>query len=88
MIAARYGAGCLLRLISTRYIEDEVITIREAAWLTDNTYFYEQVVRTMGQALFATGGALRQPTHLDFVRLYASLARVLYLHARIPSNCW
>ena len=45
-------------------------TVREAAWLTDNAYHCEQVVRTMGTALCAAGGRLRVPTSLDFLRLY------------------
>lgn len=65
------GIACMV--IAARFQEDEVITIREAAWLTDNTYYYEQVVRTMGQALFATRGQLRVLTHLDFIRLFLDL---------------
>ena len=53
-----------------------MITIREAAWLTDNTYQYEQVVRTMGTALCAAGGQLRVPTTLDFLRLYITVESV------------
>jgi len=32
-----------------RYLERYIVTIREAAWLTDNTYKYEDVVRMMGE---------------------------------------
>ena len=32
-----------------RYLCRDIITIREAAWLTDNTYKYEDVVRMMGE---------------------------------------
>jgi len=32
-----------------RYLSHDIITIREAAWLTDNTYKYEDVVRMMGE---------------------------------------
>jgi len=32
-----------------RYLGRDIITIREAAWLTDNTYKYEDVVRMMGE---------------------------------------
>ena len=36
-----------------------IITIREAAWLTDNTYKYEEVVRMMGDVIAALRGDLR-----------------------------
>ena len=65
------GISCMV--IAARFIEAEVITIREAAWLTDNTYQYEQVVRKMGSALCAAGGKLRCPTSVDFLRLYVTL---------------
>jgi len=32
-----------------RYLGRDIITIREAAWLTDNTYKYEDVVRMLGE---------------------------------------
>lgn len=32
-----------------RFLGRDIITIREAAWLTDNTYKYEDVVRMMGE---------------------------------------
>lgn len=68
------GIACMV--IAARFSEAEVITIREAAWLTDNTYRYEQVVRTMGQALCVARGRLRSSTHLDFVRMYIALTKV------------
>lgn len=68
------GIACMV--IAARFSENEVITIREAAWLTDNTYTYEKVVRTMGKALCAAHGRLRVSTHLDFLRLFISLAGV------------
>jgi len=67
------GIACMV--IAARFSEAEVITIREAAWLTDNTYKYEQVVRTMGQALCVARGRLRASTHLDFLRMYIALAK-------------
>jgi len=36
-------------LVGRRYLGRDIITIREAAWLTDNTYKYEDVVRMMGE---------------------------------------
>jgi len=68
------GIACMV--IAARFSENEVITIREAAWLTDNTYTYELVVRTMGKALCAARGNLRVSTHLDFLRLFIKLANV------------
>lgn len=68
------GIACMV--IAARFSENEVITIREAAWLTDNTYTYEKVVRTMGKALCAAHGRLRVSTHLDFLRLFISLSPV------------
>lgn len=67
------GIACMV--VAARFLEMEVITIREAAWLTDNTYLYEQVVRTMGQAICNTKGHLDTPTHLHFVRLFIELAK-------------
>lgn len=36
-----------------------IVTIREASWLTDNTYTYEEVVRMMGDVIAALHGDLR-----------------------------
>jgi len=68
------GISCMV--IAARFTETDVITIREAAWLTDNTYQYEQVVRTMGTALCAAGGKLRVATTLDFLRLFITVEGV------------
>lgn len=68
------GIACMV--IAARFSENEVITIREAAWLTDNTYMYEDVVRTMGRALCVSSGRLRVATHLDFLRLFICLTPV------------
>ncbi|XP_006893948.1 PREDICTED: cyclin-F [Elephantulus edwardii] len=40
------GIACMV--ICTRFISREILTIREAVWLTDNTYKYEDLVRMMG----------------------------------------
>jgi len=37
------GITCIL--IAARFQGKDIVTIREAAWLTDNTYKYEDVVR-------------------------------------------
>lgn len=42
-----------------RLEEDNIITIREAAWLTDGTYKYDEVVRMMGDAVATLRGNLK-----------------------------
>lgn len=37
----------------------EILTIREAVWLTDNTYKYEDLVRMMGEVVAVLDGKLR-----------------------------
>ena len=53
-----------------------MVTIREAAWLTDNTYSYEQIVRTIGQVLFAVEGRVRVPTVLEYLEIILHLSKV------------
>jgi len=82
VVASRYGwtFDVNLHLLTfslslPSFVEEEVITIREAAWLTDNTYFYEQIVRTIGQCLSVSGGDVRSYTHYDFLRVYLALTK-------------
>ena len=42
-----------------RFLGKDIITIREAAWLTDNTYKYEDVVRMMGEVTATLQGQIR-----------------------------
>jgi hypothetical protein len=42
-----------------RFISKEILTIREAVWLTDNTYKYEDLVRMMGEIVSALEGKIR-----------------------------
>lgn len=42
-----------------RYISKEILTIREAVWLTDNTYKYEDLVRMMGEVVSVLEGKIR-----------------------------
>ena len=42
-----------------RFLGKDIITIREAAWLTDNTYKYEDVVRMMGEITATLKGKFR-----------------------------
>lgn len=44
------------------YISKEILTIREAVWLTDNTYIYEDVVRMMGEVVSVLDGKIRVST--------------------------
>uniref|UniRef100_G3TG00 Cyclin-F n=1 Tax=Loxodonta africana TaxID=9785 RepID=G3TG00_LOXAF len=58
------GIACMV--ICTRFISKEILTIREAVWLTDNTYKYEDLVRTMGEIVAALEGKIRIPTVVDY----------------------
>ena len=42
-----------------RFLGRDIITIREAAWLTDNTYKYEDVVRMMGEITSTLHGRIK-----------------------------
>ncbi|PVD38359.1 hypothetical protein C0Q70_00973 [Pomacea canaliculata] len=68
--------GVSAMVISSRYLGTDIVTIREAAWLTDNTYKYEDVVRMMGEIIATLGGKVRFPTSSDFVRVLAPLAQL------------
>ncbi|XP_053133126.1 cyclin-F isoform X2 [Hemicordylus capensis] len=58
------GIACMV--ICTRFISKEILTIREAVWLTDNTYKYEDLVRMMGEIISALEGRIRIPTIVDY----------------------
>ncbi|XP_048188650.1 cyclin-F [Perognathus longimembris pacificus] len=58
------GIACMV--ICTRFISKEILTIREAVWLTDNTYKYEDLVRMMGEIMSALEGKIRIPTVVDY----------------------
>ena len=51
------GIACLL--LSSRWTSDIILTIREASWLTETTYSYEEVVRMTGDVLAALKGNIR-----------------------------
>eukprot|EP00730_Choanoeca_flexa_P005811 TRINITY_DN12024_c0_g1_i4.p1 TRINITY_DN12024_c0_g1~~TRINITY_DN12024_c0_g1_i4.p1 ORF type:complete len:615 (+),score=154.08 TRINITY_DN12024_c0_g1_i4:1319-3163(+) len=68
------GIACMV--IAARFLEPDVITIREAAWLTDNTYTYEQIVRTIGQVLFSVRGNVRTPTMLEYLEVIVHFSKV------------
>ncbi|MCI4385273.1 hypothetical protein PGIGA_G00048450 [Pangasianodon gigas] len=65
------GIACMV--ICTRYISKEILTIREAVWLTDNTYQYEDLVRMMGEVISVLEGKIRTPTLLDYGEVLQSL---------------
>ncbi|KAM4632252.1 cyclin-F isoform 2-T2 [Discoglossus pictus] len=58
------GIACMV--ICTRFISKEILTIREAVWVTDNTYKYEDLVRMMGEIISALEGKIRTPTVVDY----------------------
>lgn len=45
--------------LTTRYTSKDILTIREAVWLTDNTYKYEDLVRMMGEVIAVLEGKIR-----------------------------
>ncbi|KFZ49187.1 Cyclin-F, partial [Podiceps cristatus] len=79
------GIACMV--ICTRFISKEILTIREAVWLTDNTYKYEDLVRMMGEIISALEGKIRIPTILDYKEILLNLVslerRTLHLYSFI-----
>ncbi|KFV62469.1 Cyclin-F, partial [Dryobates pubescens] len=69
------------------FISKEILTIREAVWLTDNTYKYEDLVRMMGEIISALEGRIRIPTIVDYKEVLANIAclerRTLHLYSFI-----
>ncbi|KAM7371977.1 hypothetical protein PAMP_009177 [Pampus punctatissimus] len=65
------GIACMV--VCTRYMSKEILTIREAVWLTDNTYKYEDLVRMMGEVVSVLGGKIRRPTLPDYGEVLLSL---------------
>ncbi|TNM97404.1 hypothetical protein fugu_015560 [Takifugu bimaculatus] len=65
------GIACMV--VCTRYMSKEILTIREAVWLTDNTYKYEDLVRMMGEVVSVLEGKIRCPTLLDYGEVLLSL---------------
>ncbi|KAL5018853.1 hypothetical protein ScPMuIL_004575 [Solemya velum] len=66
--------GVVAMVLCTRFLGKNIMTIREAAWLTDNTYKYEDIVRMMGEITATLKGKIRVPTSLDFVEIFSILA--------------
>ncbi|XP_061556448.1 cyclin-F isoform X1 [Phycodurus eques] len=65
------GIACMV--VCTRYMSKDILTIREAVWLTDNTYKYEDLVRMMGEVVSVLEGKIRSPTLLDYGEVLRSL---------------
>lgn len=61
--------GVSAMVLCSRFLGKDIITIREAAWLTDNTYKYEDVVRMMGEVTATLHGQIRVVTSLDLVEI-------------------
>lgn len=53
----------VLVLLFFSYISKEILTIREAVWLTDNTYKYEDLVRMMGEVVSVLEGKIKVGVH-------------------------
>ncbi|XP_033757266.1 cyclin-F-like isoform X2 [Pecten maximus] len=68
--------GVAAMVLCSRFLGKDIITIREAAWLTDNTYKYEDVVRMMGEITATLRGQIRVANSFDFVKLFSLLARL------------
>ncbi|XP_072337419.1 cyclin-F isoform X1 [Scyliorhinus torazame] len=66
------GIACMV--ICTRFISKEILTIREAVWLTDNTYKYEDLVRMMGEIISALRGKIKIPTILDYAEVLLAIS--------------
>lgn len=62
--------GVSAMVLCSRLLGMDIITIREAAWLTDNTYKYEDVVRMMGEITATLRGNLRTATSFDFAEIF------------------
>ncbi|NXC20994.1 CCNF protein, partial [Corythaeola cristata] len=79
------GIACMV--ICTRFMSKELLTIREAVWLTDNTYKYEDLVRMMGEVISALEGKIRIPTIVDYKEVLSSIVslerRTLHLYSFI-----
>lgn len=56
-----------------RFLSKEILTVREAAWLTDNTYKYEDVVHMMGEIAATVYGSICGYTALDYLELLQGL---------------
>lgn len=68
--------GITAVLLATRFIPGaSILTIREASWVTDNTYSYNHVVRTVGHIMAALKANLAFPTILDYATVLLESVR-------------
>ena len=51
--------GVTALLVAARWSSDFILTVREASWLTEETYQYEDVVRMMGGLVAAFKGDVK-----------------------------
>ncbi len=51
--------GITSLLLAARWSSEFILTVREASWLTEETYQYENVVRMMGGVVAAFKGEVR-----------------------------
>ncbi|KAL3876589.1 hypothetical protein ACJMK2_034420 [Sinanodonta woodiana] len=65
--------GVAAMVLCSRFLGRDIITIREAAWLTDNTYKYEDVVRMMGEITATLRGNIRVANIADFVEIFNTI---------------
>lgn len=65
------GISCLV--LSSRWTSDVILTIREASWLTETTYPYDDVVRMTGDILAALHGNIGVIMHVYLCSLDVSL---------------
>lgn len=61
--------GIAAIVLCSRYVGQDIMTIREGAYLTDHTYSYEEVVRMMGEIAACLKGHIRKLTSIDYVGL-------------------
>ena len=66
-------------LTSFRFLGFDILTIREAAWLTDNSYSYHDVVKMMGELVAALRGNIRVSESPDILFLNAFLSGVSFM---------
>ncbi|CAL1527445.1 unnamed protein product [Lymnaea stagnalis] len=65
--------GVAAMVVSSRFLGFDILTIKEAAWLTDNSYTYHDVVRMMGELVAALNGNLRVLTIQDYIKVLVSI---------------
>ncbi|XP_077975847.1 cyclin-F-like [Styela clava] len=62
------GIACMV--ICTRYMERDVLTIREAVWLTDSTYKYNELVQMIEDVVATLNGNIKEMTMYDYLSIF------------------